>query len=141
MLLLDKLEDYLAKPGHLSRRSFAGKIAKGCLVLSGVLAGVGFGNVAFAANVECCNLSWPNNICPGNDGFCPCSPSGAYNWSCSIRIGGHNCLVICGECNNCQCSYYINVCSRGCPCIKGAPTLESFQQMGMQHRVAGEKCH
>lgn len=141
MPLLDKLEDYFAQPGHLPRRSFIGKVVKGCLVASGVLAGASFSNVAFAANVECCNLAWPNNICPGNDGSCPCEPSNPYNWSCTINIGGHRCSVICGECYNCQCSYYINVCSRGCPCLPGAPTFESFQQMNIKALAAGEKCH
>jgi hypothetical protein len=135
MPLLDKLEDYLAKPGHLSRRSFVGKIVKGCLVLSGVVAGAGIGNVAFAANVLCCNLAWPHNLCP-SDG-CPCYPANEYTWSCLYN----GCHVVCGECYNCQCSFYYFVCSPGCPCTPGAPTLESFQQMNMKFRAAGEKCH
>jgi len=138
MPLLDKLEDYIAKPGHLSRRSVIGKITKGCVVLAGVVAGAGFGNVAFASNIACCNLAWPNNICQT---ICPCEPSNSYSWYCSYTISGHTCHVVCGECYNCACSYYYYVCSRGCPCEKGAPTLESIQQLNMTFRAAGEQCH
>lgn len=143
---LDKLADYLAKPGQLSRRTALGKITRGCAVIAGVLAGVSFHDLAYAANVACCNLAYPNNICSSNyySGLCPCTnctPTNGceYTWTCQY---GH-CAWVCGECWNCQCSYAFQLCGGGCPCAPDAPTLaELIQSRGnVRMLAAGEKCH
>lgn len=149
MPFLDELADYLAKFGQLSRRTVLGKLTRGCAVLAGVLAGVSLHDVAYAANVACCNLAYPNNICSSDyyNGICPCNcdPTNGceYAWTCQYHSNGHYCTWVCGECYGCQCSYAYQLCGGGCPCAPGAPTLAELIQSRPSVRMlaAGEKCH
>ncbi len=135
---LDELENRLAKPGYLSRRSALGKISRGCAALIGaIVGGIGLNDVAYAANVVCCNLAYPNNLCNSNIGYCPCSNPNQWQWTCTYN----GCSWVCGECYNCNCSYVYRLCSRGCACLPDAPSVESIALLNLPHRAVGEACH
>jgi len=143
MPFLDKFEDYLAKPGRMSRRTAFGRITKGCAVIAATIAGIGFYDTAYAANVACCNLSWPKNFCNSDyyDGECPCCQKCNYAWVCNYNYNGHNCAWVCGECDQCSCSYAYQLCGTGCPCDPGAPSIDAIRTLNLPMRAMGEKCH
>lgn len=132
MEFLNKAEDEVAKPGWLSRRTVLKTAVKGCAALAAMAAGLRL-DTAYAGNVACCNLAYPNNMCRQYNP-CPC-PDTAYEWTCKYN----GCTIVCGECYACRCSYIYQTCSPGCPCAPGAPTSEAvFKFLPM--RAAGT-CH
>lgn len=146
MRWLDKLEDQLAKPGALPRRSFFGWIAKSAVAIAAASAGIaGFAKTAFAGNYYCCDLVYPNNFCTTYDGSScsnstgcsgsSCSTDSAYTWLCSY---GH-CTWLCGECTGCCCSYAYQLCSPGCPCEPGRASVDALSKF-LPLRAPGE-CH
>lgn len=117
MALLERLEDLaLQADAGLSRRRFFGRFAKTGAGLAAVAAGLGIPVKAFAGNVLCCNLAYPNNFCRYDDcGLSGCSCScdgGCYYWYCSYS----HCTYKCGECYCCRCSWIDQLCSPSCPC-------------------------
>jgi hypothetical protein len=151
MTLLERTETYVSKRGRLPRRSFLGRTVQICAALAGLAAGVVPLDQALADcggyqsgqnpcpggphNVECCCLLYPSppyNFC-NSDYYsrqCPaskqgCSGSGQpWEWVCNQNINGRLCAFVCGECYCSCCSYAYPLCSPGCACIPGAPTLE-----------------
>lgn len=115
MAPLEKLENFAAKPGRLSRRTFVGRVAKASAAIAAGLAGIAeFPGAAHAANYHCCTLAYPSNWC--NSDFtahqCPCSDT-PWEWLC----GENFCTWVCGECYACSCSYaYFIPCNGRCPC-------------------------
>lgn len=144
MKSLTNIEDYLAEPGKLSRRSFMGRAAKLSAAAAGVAAGVAaFPSKSYAANYACCTLAWPSNWCQSNywEGVCPCSDT-PYEWTC----GYNGCVFTCGECYDCECSYaYEHYCTPNCAC---SPALQAFadsldfktRSMYVPFRKPGERC-
>jgi len=105
MALLAKLEDLLAKPGALSRRSFLGKAVTGCAILTATAAGVAanplaaYGCTYYAC---CCLAHYPPNWCGSQVYSCPCDGSTPYTWVCCCSGGLE---YVCGECDSCNCSF------------------------------------
>ncbi len=140
MSLLDRIEDYMARPGRLPRHSFLGWTVKACAALDAVAEGtLRVADLASACsptsgsnpcpggpwNDACCCLLYPDKICNSDyyDGQCPCAcaPSNPWEWTCRNSNGCH---IVCGECYNCGCSYAYQLCSVGCPCLPQAPSVE-----------------
>ncbi|GEM_PF-2974056 len=146
MRWLDRLEDHLAKPGSLPRRSFFGWIAKSAVAIAATGAGIaGFAKTAFASNYYCCTLIYPNNFCTTYDATsCSnstgCSINDAYTWLCSYG----DCTWLCGECydsqTSCHCSYAYQLCSPGCPCEPGRASVDALSKF-VPLRAPGERCH
>jgi hypothetical protein len=116
--LIDKAEELAAKPGRLSRRGFVGRMAKLSAGAMAAVAGLAeFPGSAHAANVVCCNLAFPNNICNSNyegTNKCPTNCGTSWTWTCSY--GANHCPWVCGECYSCSCSFTYPICRSGCPC-------------------------
>jgi len=136
MEFLRDIEDKMAKPGWLSRQTFIKRAAKASAALAALVAGMRLDN-AYASNVYCCTLLYPNNTCNSNymQGQCPC-PTTPYQWTC--YSGG--CKIVCGECYACKCSYAYFPCQPGCPCRHDAPSIDTMNLL-LPHRAAGEACH
>jgi len=135
MAFLHKLEDQLAKPGALSRRVFLNGVTKSCAAFAALAAGLRAEDV-HAYPYACCTLLY--SFCASNS--CPCSSSKNYTWTCRDSTTG--CYYMCGECYGCNppCSYAQEVCSQGCPCALGAPSIDAIAKFGPL-RAVGEKCH
>ncbi len=155
-MLLERAEDFLGRPGRLSRRTFLGRAVQICAAVGGLAAGImpldqvlaacggyqtGTDPCGGYANMECCCLSYTtaphypcnsdfyNRQCPPTASGCGSSLSAQpYEWTC--RVG--TCTWICGECYCSCCSYAYSACSPGCPCSPAAPSLE-FKLLQMQH--------
>jgi hypothetical protein len=125
MEFLHEIEDRIAKPGWLSRRTFLGRVAKVSAAVTAFAAGIQLDN-AYAVNVACCVLAY-STTCDSNyyQGQCPCpTPHSGdhYEWFCKYN----GCTTVCGECYPCKCSYAYQACSLGCPCFAGAPTADAI---------------
>lgn len=136
MEFLRDIEDKMAKPGWISRQKLIKRAAKASAALAALAAGMRLDN-AYAGNVYCCNLAYPNNTCNSDymHGHCPCTAT-PYQWTC--YSGG--CKIVCGECYACSCSYAYFPCQPGCPCSQGAPSIDALNLL-LPHRTAGEACH
>jgi hypothetical protein len=114
--LIQKAEELVARPGRLSRRSFVGRMAKVSAGAMAAAAGLGqFPSKAYAGNVVCCNLAYPNNICNSyyeGTNACPSGCGTSWTWTCSYN----GCPWVCGECYSCSCSFAYPLCHTGCPC-------------------------
>ena len=105
--MLERLESLpllIADPG-LNRRRFISRAMRFSAAVAATAAGVGATTQVEAANVHCCNLAFPNNICRQP---CPCSTT-FWAWDCT---DSRDCRTwSCGECWNCGCSVLTKICN------------------------------
>lgn len=104
---MESLEDRLAKPGRLSRRSLLGKLTKVAFAAGVAVAGSVIPlNAAYACRyVSCCCLDYPNDCswCSSQLSCWTSCPGSCWEWVC--LVGGSS-RVDCIECHaqGCACA-------------------------------------
>lgn len=114
---VERFQEWLVSGESTSRRRFLLRVGRAGFATFASMAGVSVAaqRVAASQQVQCCNLAYAPNFCPGGGDHCP-SGCNCYEWTC---CSNQHCRFRCGECDSQACSYIavIGKCTVGgiCP--------------------------